>query len=75
MVLVDTSIWIDHLRQDYRILYTVTEAAALIEEALMGVVEVGHRRDVYRTPCMLANTSAQNHSHHEPVNPLRSDLS
>ena len=59
------------LRQgDYRILYTVTEAEALIE-----VVAVGHRRGIYRAPCMLANTAAQNHSHHEPVNPLRSDLS
>lgn len=34
------------LRQgDYRILYTVTEAEAVIE-----VVKVGHRRDVYRAP-------------------------
>jgi hypothetical protein len=75
MVLVDTSIWIDHLLQDYHILYTVTEAATLIQEALIEVAEVGHRRGVYRVPCMLANTAAQNHGHHEPVNPLRSDLS
>ena len=34
------------LRQrDYRILYTVMEAEAVIE-----VVKVGHRRDVYRAP-------------------------
>jgi mRNA interferase RelE/StbE len=34
------------LRQGgYRILYTVTQAEAVIE-----VVKVGHRRDVYRAP-------------------------